>query len=42
MLDLFNAPVLPGLATTSNFITGTEERALIAAIDAAGLSPFRF
>jgi alkylated DNA repair protein (DNA oxidative demethylase) len=42
MLDLFNMPVLPGLATASDFITGTEEQALIAAIDAAGLSPFRF
>ncbi len=42
MLDLFDAPVLPGLASTSDFVTGTEEQALIAAIDAAGLSPFRF
>ena len=42
MLDLFDAPVLPGLASTSDFVTGTEEQALIAAIDAAALSPFRF
>jgi alkylated DNA repair protein (DNA oxidative demethylase) len=42
MLDLFNMPVLPGLASTSDFITGTEEQALIAAIDAVDLSPFRF
>jgi alkylated DNA repair dioxygenase AlkB len=41
-LDLFDAPVLPGLTTTSNFITKTEEQALIAAIDAADLAPFRF
>jgi DNA oxidative demethylase len=42
MLDLFNRPVLPGLATTSDFVTATEEQALIAAIDTVGLSPFRF
>jgi DNA oxidative demethylase len=41
MLDLFNMPVLPGLASTSDFITGTEEQALIAAINAVDLSPFR-
>jgi alkylated DNA repair protein (DNA oxidative demethylase) len=42
MLDLFNAPVLPGLASMSDFVTRTEEQALIAAIDAADLSPYRF
>jgi DNA oxidative demethylase len=42
MLDLFNTPVLPGLASTSDFVTQMEEQALIAAIDAADLSPFRF
>jgi alkylated DNA repair protein (DNA oxidative demethylase) len=42
MLDLFNAPLLPGLASTSDFVTRTEEQALIAAIDAADLSPYRF
>jgi alkylated DNA repair protein (DNA oxidative demethylase) len=42
MLDLFNAPVLPGLTSTSDFVTETEEQSLIAAIDAADLSPFRF
>lgn len=42
MLDLFKTLVLPGLATTSNFVTAAEEQALIAAIDAVGLSPFRF
>ncbi len=42
MLDLFNTPVLPGLASWSDFITGAEEQKLIAAIDAVGLSPFRF
>ncbi len=41
-LDLFDRPVLPGLAAMSDFITGTEEQALIAAIDAVSLSPFRF
>jgi DNA oxidative demethylase len=42
MVDLFNMPVLPGLTTTSDFVTATEEQALIAAIEAVGLSPFRF
>lgn len=42
MLDLFNAPALPGLASTGDFVTKTEEQALIAAINAADLSPFRF
>jgi hypothetical protein len=42
MLDLFDAPVLPGLTATSDFVTDTDEQALIAAIDAADLSPFRF
>ncbi len=42
MLDLFNTAVLPGLAATSDFVTGMEEQALIAAIDGADLSPFRF
>jgi DNA oxidative demethylase len=42
MPDLFNTPVLPGLASTGDFITEIEEQALIAAIDAVDLSPFRF
>jgi alkylated DNA repair protein (DNA oxidative demethylase) len=42
MLDVFNVPVLPGLTSTSDFMTETEEQSLIAAIDAADLSPFRF
>ncbi len=42
MLDLFDAPVLPGLGSTSDFVTSAEEQALIARIDAAGLSPFQF
>jgi alkylated DNA repair dioxygenase AlkB len=41
-LDLFDAPVLPGLAMTNDFVTRTEEQTLIAAIDATALSPFRF
>ncbi len=40
--DLFDAPALPGLKATSDFVTATEEQALIAAIDAADLAPFRF
>jgi alkylated DNA repair protein (DNA oxidative demethylase) len=42
MLDLFDAPVLPGLTATSDFVIKTEEQALIAGIDAVGLAPFRF
>ena len=34
--------MLPGLASTSDFVTKTEEQALIAAVDAADLSPFRY
>ncbi len=37
MPDLFNTPVLPGLAPTSDFAIATEEQALIAAIDDAAL-----
>lgn len=40
--DLFGAPILPGLAQASDFITGDEEAALIAHIDAAAPTPFRF
>jgi alkylated DNA repair protein (DNA oxidative demethylase) len=42
VLDLFDAPLLPGLAMQNDFVTRTEEQALIAAIDAAGLSPFQY
>lgn len=40
--DLFAAPPLPGLSMREEIITHDEESALIAAIDAAGLTPFRF
>ncbi|EJU13867.1 2OG-Fe(II) oxygenase [Sphingomonas sp. LH128] len=42
MLDLFDAPVLPGLALRSDIIDAAEERMLIAHIDASDLTPFRF
>lgn len=42
MLDLFDAPLLPGLATRANLITADEERMLIDRIDATELEPFRF
>jgi len=42
MLDLFDTPVLPGLASIDDLVTVDEERALIAAIEATDLSPFRF
>jgi alkylated DNA repair dioxygenase AlkB len=41
-MDLFDAPILPGLASTSDFVSVQEERALIDRIDASALSPFRF
>lgn len=42
MLDLFDAPILPGLSTRSDIVTEAEEAGLIAAIDATDLAPFRF
>lgn len=42
MLDLFDVPVIPGLATASDFLSADEERALIAAIDTQEMTPFRF
>ncbi|OWK28481.1 alpha-ketoglutarate-dependent dioxygenase AlkB [Sphingomonas mucosissima] len=42
MKDLFGTPALPGLRSQSDVVTEAEEAALIDAIDAAGLSPFRF
>lgn len=41
-LDLFDMPVLPGLATTAELVSVAEARALVAAIDAAELTPYRF
>jgi alkylated DNA repair dioxygenase AlkB len=40
--NLFDAPLLPGLAYAQEIITPDEEQALIARIDATSLSPFRF
>ncbi|MFZ5694482.1 MAG: alpha-ketoglutarate-dependent dioxygenase AlkB [Pseudomonadota bacterium] len=40
--DLFGAPLPPGLAYSEAFITPFDEQGLIAAIDHAELSPFRF
>ncbi|WP_454883458.1 alpha-ketoglutarate-dependent dioxygenase AlkB [Sphingomonas oryzagri] len=42
MLDLFDTPILPGLASTPDLITSVEEQALIDAIEATDLMPFRF
>ncbi|MEG3175070.1 alpha-ketoglutarate-dependent dioxygenase AlkB [Sphingomonas sp. RB3P16] len=42
MLDLFDTPILPGLRAVEDFVTAAEARALVAAIDAAELTPFRF
>lgn len=40
--DLFGAPTLPGFVYRPNLIDEAEEAALVDAIDAAGLEPFRF
>jgi alkylated DNA repair dioxygenase AlkB len=42
--DLFaaSAPILPGLSVLPDAVSAEEERALIAAIDATGPTPFRF
>ena len=40
--DLFGEPSLAGLSQAGGFVTQDEERMLIAAIDAAALSPFRY
>ncbi len=42
MRDLFDTPILPGLHAVENFVSQTEAAALIAAIDATDLEPFRF
>jgi alkylated DNA repair dioxygenase AlkB len=42
MADLFDVPLVPGLATRPEIISADEEASLIAQIDAQGLSPFRF
>jgi alkylated DNA repair dioxygenase AlkB len=42
MLDLFDAPILSGLASRPDIVDVGEERRLIAAIDSTALSPFRF
>ena len=41
-LDLFDDPLIPGLATAGGIITPAQERALIARIDEEALAPFRF
>jgi len=40
--ELFEAPILPGLDSAPDIVGTDEEQALIAAIDASGLTPFRF
>lgn len=42
MMDLFGTPALPGLRAQCDVVSEAEEAALIAAIDATGLLPFRF
>ena len=40
--DLFDQPLLEGLAQSREVISASEERALIASIDGLELSPFCF
>lgn len=42
ILDLFDAPVVPGLAARNNVISQAEEAELITRIETVSLSPFRF
>jgi alkylated DNA repair dioxygenase AlkB len=42
LADLFDTPLLPGLASADRFLSETEEQALIAHINAQTLEPFRF
>ncbi len=42
MLDLFNAPIVPGLSLREGFLMADEEPDLIARIDATALAPFKF
>jgi alkylated DNA repair dioxygenase AlkB len=42
LADLFDLPIIPGLATAEDFVTQAEEQALIAAIDHETLTPFQF
>lgn len=42
MFALFNMPVVPGLMTRDDVLTGAQEAALIAHINDSALSPFRF
>jgi alkylated DNA repair dioxygenase AlkB len=42
MLNLFDAPVIPGLALRDDVLSASEEADLIAHIDAEGLTPFKF
>jgi hypothetical protein len=42
MADLFDVPLVPGLATRAENVSAEEEASLIAKIDAEGLSPVRF
>jgi alkylated DNA repair dioxygenase AlkB len=40
--ELFDLPLIAGLATACDFVTAAEEQALIAAIDREMLTPFQF
>lgn len=42
MLDLFGAPVIPGLNSGEALVSEAEERTLLAAIDGTALAAFRF
>ncbi|RYG94638.1 MAG: alpha-ketoglutarate-dependent dioxygenase AlkB, partial [Alphaproteobacteria bacterium] len=41
-LNLFDTPVVPGLALRDDFLSATEEANLIAHINSDSLSPFKF
>jgi len=41
-LDLFDAPIVPGMVFADEFVSAAEEADLIAHIDGVDLSPFKF
>ncbi|MEG3181286.1 alpha-ketoglutarate-dependent dioxygenase AlkB [Sphingomonas sp. LT1P40] len=42
MLDLFDAPIVPGLALRGDFLSAADEADLVVHINAENLSPFKF
>lgn len=41
-VDLFGTPILPGLSSAESIVSPAEEQGLVARINEAGLTPFKF